>query len=176
MLLSNAVGYAALATGDTSVALGTFNQASGARSVAIGYAANAIADDSVARGSGSVADVANTVSVCRVGSERQITNGPRTAGTDAVNKDQLDALASSTSVTSDSFQPTGGTDGSEDAFSLGADSTASGASSFAVGDESAAFGYSSAAYGANSVAIGSHSIANEQRCVVAGRRRRAPMV
>jgi autotransporter adhesin len=89
-----AVGYKASATGDASLAMGAFNQATGARSVAIGYNANASEDDSVALGSNSVADRASTVSVGSAGNERQVTNvAAGTQTTDAVNKGQLDAVA-----------------------------------------------------------------------------------
>src|SRR5690606_9525068 len=45
-----AVGYQASATGDVSVALGTFNEASGLGAVALGYEAHATADGSIALG------------------------------------------------------------------------------------------------------------------------------
>jgi autotransporter adhesin len=66
--------------------------ASGTHATALGANAKATAANSVALGAGSVADRENTVSVGSVGNERQITNvAAGTAGTDAVNVDQLHA-------------------------------------------------------------------------------------
>ncbi|MGF7130393.1 autotransporter adhesin [Paraburkholderia sp. EB58] len=62
--------------------------------------ATASADGSVALGQGSVADRANTVSVGSAGSERQITNvAAGVEGTDAVNVNQLNAVASQAAAT-----------------------------------------------------------------------------
>ena len=114
----------------------------------------------MALGAQSLADRANTISVGSVGFERQITNvAAGTAGTDAVNKDQLDALASSSATASHLFAADGATDGSEDALALGIHSVAAGASSFAIGEESSAYGSGSLADGDFSTAIGASSIA-----------------
>ena len=79
-----------------SIAIGTDASvgAAGIGSVAIGNGASATAANSVALGAGSVADRSGTVSVGSVGSERIIANvAPGTVGTDAVNLDQLNAVA-----------------------------------------------------------------------------------
>ena len=81
------------------------------------------------------------------------------AGTDAVNKSQLDALTVATTTASHLFAADGATDGSEDALAIGMHAVAAGASSFAVGEESAAYGYNTLANGANTVALGSGSFA-----------------
>lgn len=79
-----------------SVAIGTNASvgAGGIGSVALGNGSSATAANSVALGAGSVAARANTVSVGAPGAERQITNvAPGTVGTDAVNLNQLNAVA-----------------------------------------------------------------------------------
>src|SRR5262249_42643791 len=69
--------------------------ASGASSVAIGSNASAPAANSVALGSGSVATQANTVSVGAPGAERRITNvAAGIAPTDGGNVSQLTRVAS----------------------------------------------------------------------------------
>ena len=79
-----------------SIAIGTDATvgAGGVGSVAIGSGANASAANAVALGAGSVADRANSVSIGAVGAERQLTNvAAGTLGTDAVNLNQLNAVA-----------------------------------------------------------------------------------
>ena len=91
-----AIGRRSSAGGDDSVAIGTGASASAAADdgVAIGNGATVSAANAVALGSGSVADQANTVSVGAAGAERRIINvAAGTAGTDAVNVDQLNAVA-----------------------------------------------------------------------------------
>nr|WP_244173203.1 YadA-like family protein [Caballeronia temeraria] len=80
------------ATGANATAVGSGSVASGQGSTAIGNGASATADNSVALGANSVANEANTVSVGAAGSERRVTNvAPGVNGTDAVNKNQLNA-------------------------------------------------------------------------------------
>jgi autotransporter adhesin len=115
-----AIGQGASATGENTIAYGTGAQAAFAGSVAIGNGARAIADpttavgdnsaavgnnsvalganatangtNSVALGQGSVANRDNSVSVGSTSQQRQITNvAPGTAGTDAVNVNQMNA-------------------------------------------------------------------------------------
>ncbi|WP_244136407.1 YadA-like family protein [Burkholderia sp. BCC0405] len=100
-LNANAAGTNGLAIGNTSnaaaadsIALGTLSNVASAatNSLALGRAAQvqAAATNSVALGAGSVANRINSISVGNVGAERQITNvATGTAGTDAVNVDQL---------------------------------------------------------------------------------------
>ncbi|MFM0210346.1 YadA-like family protein [Paraburkholderia sediminicola] len=121
---SVAVGIKATANGDDSVAIGANSVAgydplsltdpgytgataigAGAQAVAqsataIGNLAIASASGSVALGQGSIADRENTVSVGSAGAERQITNvAAGVQGTDAVNVDQLNAVASQGAAT-----------------------------------------------------------------------------
>ncbi|WP_439856543.1 YadA-like family protein [Pseudomonas yamanorum] len=78
------------ATGTNAAAGGAGSVASGNSSLALGTSASATADNAVALGSGSVADRAYSVSVGSAGNERQITNvAAGTASTDAVNVSQL---------------------------------------------------------------------------------------
>ncbi|AIP37019.1 coiled stalk of trimeric autotransporter adhesin family protein [Paraburkholderia xenovorans LB400] len=74
------------------------SSAIGTNAVAIGGAAIASADNSVALGANSVANRANAVSVGAAGTERQIINVANgTGATDAVNLQQLQAVAASIS-------------------------------------------------------------------------------
>jgi autotransporter adhesin len=74
------------------------SSAVGTNAVAIGGAAIASADNSVALGANSLSDRANSVSVGSAGSERQIINVANgTSATDAVNLQQLQAVAASIS-------------------------------------------------------------------------------
>lgn len=93
-LSSVAVGTGAQATGTNSAAFGDDAVAGGDYSVAIGNQAEATHENSVAIGNGSTTSGDNTVSVGSEGNERRITNvAPGVAGTDAVNMDQLHAVA-----------------------------------------------------------------------------------
>ena len=97
-LNSTALGNQAQAGGQGAVAVGANANAAGSDSVALGYLATANGVNSVALGSGSVANRNNSVSVgnAATGLTRQITNvAPGTKGTDAVNVNQLEAVASS---------------------------------------------------------------------------------
>ena len=92
---SLAAGASSSATGTNSIAVGSYAQATAQNATAIGNLAVASAEGSVALGQGSVADRANTVSVGSAGNERQITNvAAGVEGTDAVNVNQLNAVAS----------------------------------------------------------------------------------
>lgn len=90
---SIAVGTDTTATGTNTVAIGTDALAESVAAIAIGAGAQASASNSVSVGAGSLNDRANSVSVGQPGNERQITNiAPGTAGTDAVNVNQLNAV------------------------------------------------------------------------------------
>jgi hypothetical protein len=92
-----AIGQGARANADPATAVGYQANAAGSDSVALGYAATANGAGSVALGAGSVANRTNSVSVgnAATGLARQITNvAPGTAGTDAVNVNQLNAAVS----------------------------------------------------------------------------------
>jgi trimeric autotransporter adhesin len=97
---ATAVGSQASASGSMSTAIGANANAVGNNSVALGQGASASADGSVALGQGSLATRANSVSVGSVGNERTITNvAPGVEGTDAVNVNQLNAVASQAAST-----------------------------------------------------------------------------
>ncbi|WP_321941587.1 YadA-like family protein [Paraburkholderia tropica] len=84
----------AIASGTHATAAGANAVASGANAVALGANTQATGANSVALGADSVADRDNAVSVGSAGNERQITNvAPGTAGTDAANMNQLNAMA-----------------------------------------------------------------------------------
>ena len=84
----------AIASGTHATAAGANAVASGANAVALGANTQATGANSVALGADSVADRDNGVSVGSAGNERQITNvAPGTAGTDAANMNQLNAMA-----------------------------------------------------------------------------------
>lgn len=101
---SVAIGAGAQAIADPATAIGNNAIASGNNSVAVGANAVASASNSVALGQGSVATRANTVSVGYTGGERQIANvAPGTAGTDAVNLNQMQASAQDTLNQSKSY-------------------------------------------------------------------------
>jgi hypothetical protein len=92
---TTAIGRNSIAQSPGATALGEQAIAGGNETTAIGAGAFANFPDSVALGSESEADRPNAVSVGNDVDQRQITNvAPGTAGTDAVNVDQLDvALA-----------------------------------------------------------------------------------
>ncbi|MFM0430200.1 YadA-like family protein [Paraburkholderia aspalathi] len=99
---ATAVGSGAQAIAQNATALGNLATAGATNSVALGQGAvvNADASGSVALGQGSIADRANTVSVGSAGAERQITNvAAGVQGTDAVNVDQLNAVANQGAAT-----------------------------------------------------------------------------
>ncbi|MFJ1209520.1 YadA-like family protein [Burkholderia pyrrocinia] len=92
---SNAVagGAGAVASGANSTAIGNQASATGGNSTAIGNGAKASGSNSVALGAGSDGSRDNAVSMGAAGRERQVVNvAPGTAGTDAVNVDQLHAM------------------------------------------------------------------------------------
>nr|WP_208450089.1 YadA-like family protein [Burkholderia anthina] len=93
---SNSVagGAGAVASGSNSTALGNQASATGSSSTAVGNGAKASGNNAVALGAGSDGSRDNAVSVGAVGQERQIVNvAPGTAGTDAVNVNQLHDMA-----------------------------------------------------------------------------------
>ncbi len=90
---STAGGEGAVASGRDSSAIGNGAAATGAGATALGQGSQASGNGSVALGAGSQATRDNTVAVGRSGAERQIAHVARgTAGTDAVNVDQLREL------------------------------------------------------------------------------------
>jgi autotransporter adhesin len=93
------------ATGRNSVAVGVNTVSSGTSSTAVGNGAVASGTNSVALGANSVASAPNTVSVGAPGSERTVSNvAPGVNGTDAVNVNQLGAVAMQSTQQFDSLQ------------------------------------------------------------------------
>ena len=89
---ATATGSGSRASGIHATAVGRDSLATGNGSIALGGGAHSQADDSVALGNASISDRAGSVSVGRGGQERQIVHvAAGTAGTDAVNKGQMDA-------------------------------------------------------------------------------------
>src|SRR5690606_29258413 len=120
------------------------------------YGAYAAAENSVALGAGSVADRANSVSVGEVGGERQITNvAAGTEGTDAVNLDQLNAVAEVAENTDRYFKASG----EGEAAVEGEDATAAGSDAFAGADMATAMGAGSTAWGVGASACGAGACA-----------------
>ncbi|RBL00050.1 hypothetical protein BRN38_08360, partial [Xanthomonas oryzae pv. oryzae] len=98
----------AYAPGEGATAVGPQSLASGELSTALGYFSTARGANSVALGANSVATRANTVSVGAAGNERQITNvAAGTQGTDAVNLNQLNAVAETAQTTGKYFKASG---------------------------------------------------------------------
>ena len=96
---SSAMGSGNLASGDYSSAVGSSNTASGTYSSAFGALSRATAEKSTAIGYESIADRANTISVGKLGSERQITNvAAGSQSTDAVNLGQVNSLINNITV------------------------------------------------------------------------------
>ncbi|WP_407945934.1 YadA-like family protein [Paraburkholderia domus] len=156
-----AIGGGAQAAANGAVAVGQTAQATNSSALALGNQASALATNAVALGAGSVAVRANTVSVGRPGGERQIVNvAPGTAGTDAVNLDQLRAAVSGGTPT-----PTP-TPTPVDLKYFHANSTL--ADSVAGGAESVAIGGNATANANNSVALGANSLANRANVVSVG--------
>jgi autotransporter adhesin len=127
---------------------------------ALGQVAHVTADNAVALGQGSLADRANAVSVGTSAANRQIINvAAGTAGTDAVNLNQLNSAIAGVAVapfvadnTNTRPSPT----------ATGTDSVAGGFGASAAGTQSTAIGNNSSvtAGATNSVAIGFGSVAN----------------
>ncbi|WP_408380410.1 YadA-like family protein [Paraburkholderia megapolitana] len=199
-----ALGSGANATGPQSIAQGANSVASAAGGVAVGSGANSSAADALALGSGASASLANSVaigagSVTTVGAQsnyiayglgspqssvgevnignRKITGvAPGSAGTDAVNVSQLQAVdqrlttqiqnrvnnnggfpstpGSSTPPASTGSNSSAGGNG---AVASGSNSTAAGNGSNASGPSSTTLGAGSTSSGNNSVAIGAGS-------------------
>ncbi|HEY4353678.1 MAG TPA: ESPR-type extended signal peptide-containing protein, partial [Paraburkholderia sp.] len=174
-----AVGGDAQATSTFTSALGGHSLASADSSTALGAHASALARNSVALGYDSISTRANTVSVGRQGGERQIVNlAAGSAGTDAVNVNQLNAAIASIDG-GGSITPPPPPDPTDlkyfHAQSALADSTAGGSESVAIGGNATALAYNSAAIGsnsradrANSVSIGSPGLERQLTNLAAG--------
>ena len=152
----------------------------------MGVNAVAGATNSVAIGANSWNDRDDTVSVGDVGAERQITNvAAGTEGTDAVNLDQLNALAEASENATRYFKANGAGDGSDDATATGDYATASGAAAlaegvgatatgsgaFAIANGATATGFNATATGENSVASGAGAQATGAGAVALGGQR-----
>jgi len=149
---TTAIGGNASATGDNATVLGQSGAASGLGAVGIGFRANAQGDRSVALGMDSVADRDNTVSVGSATQQRQITNvAAGTAGTDAVNVEQMNAAITAADKYVDIRT---GTYAADVAASAGDSATAIGANANATGQSAVALGGNTTASATNAVAIG----------------------
>ncbi|WP_255492548.1 ESPR-type extended signal peptide-containing protein, partial [Luteimonas sp. RC10] len=152
------------------IAMGTGAEVHGSRSIALGAGATvggwtmleadglpSNIDDAVALGAGSIADRSNTVSVGRVGAERQITNvAAGTQATDAVNLSQLEAVAADASRY---LQATGSADSDAGAYADGENTLAAGEAAAAVGTGTVALGAGAVSYASNATAVGRDSLA-----------------
>jgi trimeric autotransporter adhesin len=166
-----AVGGDAQANDIYSVALGGHSLAAAATSTALGSHASALAGGSVALGEGSVATRSNTVSIGRQGAERQLVNlAAGSAGTDAVNVNQLNAAIANVS---------GGTGGNGGGNNGGGDvelpsdlkffhASSALADASAAGKETVAIGGNATALASNAVALGSNSVADRANTVSVG--------
>jgi hypothetical protein len=165
-----AVGGDADAADVYTVALGGHSLAAASTSTALGSHASALASGSVALGEGSVATRSNTVSVGKQGGERQITNvAAGSAGTDAVNVDQLNAAIAA----GGSGGGGGGGGGGGNTINLPPDlkyfhASSTLADASAAGQETVAVGGNATALAANSVALGSNSVADRTNTVSVG--------
>ncbi|KVH09587.1 YadA-like family protein [Burkholderia sp. BCCIQ04A] len=163
---TTAIGGNARATGDNATVLGQSGAASGLGAVGIGFRANAQGDRSVALGMDSVADRDNTVSVGSATQQRQITNvAAGTAGTDAVNVEQMNAAITAADKYVDIRT---GTYAADVAASAGDSATAVGANASATGQSAVALGGNTTASAANAVAIGTLSRATGNNAVAVG--------
>jgi len=162
-----AIGGDADAADAYTVALGGHSLAAAPSSLALGAHASALAANSVALGADAVATRSNTVSVGKKGGERQITNvAAGTAGTDAVNVDQLNAAIAGGGSSGGGGGGGGGNDNPADLKYFHASSTLADASAAAA--ETVAVGGNATALAANSAAIGSNSVADRANTVSVG--------
>ncbi|WP_239483381.1 ESPR-type extended signal peptide-containing protein [Burkholderia sp. MS455] len=154
-----AIGSYSNATGAGAVALGGSNTASGSNSAALGIFASAGGTNSVALGASSVATDANTVSVGSASLKRKIVNvDAGTAGTDAVNVDQMNAAIAASD--NPYIQVLGATSGATAAVATGSAAMAIGNSASATGTNTLAMGSGASASGMNGIALGATSVAS----------------
>uniref|UniRef100_UPI0038516943 beta strand repeat-containing protein n=1 Tax=Burkholderia metallica TaxID=488729 RepID=UPI0038516943 len=157
-----AIGAYSNAAEEGAIAIGGVNTASGSNSVALGIFSSAGGANSVALGANSVATDANTVSVGSATQKRRIVNvDAGTAGTDAVNVDQMNAAIAASdqyfmvnSTSSNLANATGA-----NAVAIGQGVTSSGSSSVAIGSGTIADGLHSMALGASSRVVGNSNLA-----------------
>ena len=163
---TTAIGSNAKATGANATVLGQSASASGQSAIGIGFRANAQAANSVALGVDSVADRDNSVSVGSAAQQRQITNvAAGTAGTDAVNVEQMTAAITAADKYVDVRT---GTFAADVAASAGDSATAIGANASATGQSAVALGGNTTASATNAVAIGTLSRATGGNAVAVG--------
>ncbi|UJH76246.1 YadA-like family protein (plasmid) [Burkholderia cenocepacia] len=162
---ATAVGYGAQATNYRTAAFGMQANASGSDAVAVGYNASATQQGAVALGQGSVANVANTVSVGSANLQRRIVNVANgTAGTDAVNLNQLNAAIAAggsqyLAVTPDTYASAIPAQAGGSATAVGANANANAISAVAVGGNTVATGQNGVAIGTLSRATASETTA-----------------
>ena len=198
-----ALGSGANATGPQSIAQGANSVASAAGGVAVGSGANSSAADALALGSGASASFANSVaigagSVTTVGAQsnyiayglsspqssvgevnignRKITGvAAGSAGTDAVNVSQLQAVDQSLTTQIQNLVNNGGNGGfpstpgsSTPPASTGSNSSAGGNGAVASGSNSTAVGNGSTASGNGSTTVGAGSTSSGNNSVALG--------
>ena len=159
---SSAYGALSTASGTASSAFGFSSQAVGINAVAIGASASSTGDNSVAIGVGSTdGGVANVVSVggsAAVGTRRIINVANGTAGTDAVNLDQLNAFDLKIRDPANGYPIVGDKTGNFGAPTApGTNALAAGYGASATNTTSSAFGTNALSTGNNSVALGAGS-------------------
>ncbi|WP_423395850.1 ESPR-type extended signal peptide-containing protein [Burkholderia sp. LMG 21824] len=162
---SIAIGSYSNATGAGSLALGGVNTASGSNSVALGIFSSAGGTNSVALGANSVTAADNTVSVGSATLKRKIVNvAAGTDGTDAVNVDQMNAAVAA--ADNPYIQVLGATSGAtaavatgSAAMAIGNSASATGANTLALGSGATASAIYGAAIGTGATAAGSGDIA-----------------
>ncbi|WP_198432583.1 YadA family autotransporter adhesin, partial [Burkholderia ubonensis] len=198
-----ALGSGANATGPQSIAQGANAVATTSGGIALGSGANSSAADAIALGSGASATFANSIalgagSVTTVGAQsnyiayglsspqssageinignRKITGvAAGSAGTDAVNVSQLEAVNQSLTTMIQNLSNTSGTGGfpstpgsSTPPASTGSNSSAGGNGAVASGSNSTAVGNGSTASGTGSTTIGAGSTSSGSNSVAIG--------
>lgn len=154
-----------------AVALGHAAKAFGAQSLALGDGASTAtaAVNSVALGAGSIVTQRDAVSVGNATLQRRIVNlAAGTAGTDAVNLDQMNAA-----LADNAGNPLFQADGTAPASAHGTTSIAIGNAADASASASIAVGGGAVSSGAASLAAGSKSVATGDRSVALGTSARA---
>ncbi|MGU3782331.1 ESPR-type extended signal peptide-containing protein [Burkholderia metallica] len=164
---SIAIGSYSNATGAGSLALGGVNTASGSNSVALGIFSSAGGTNSVALGANSVTAADNTVSVGSATLKRKIVNvAAGTDGTDAVNVDQMNAAIAA--ADNPYIQVLGATPGATAASATGSAAMAIGNGASASGTNTLAMGSGASASGTNGIALGVTSVASGNNSAAIG--------
>ncbi|WP_293706587.1 ESPR-type extended signal peptide-containing protein [Stenotrophomonas sp. UBA7606] len=158
-----AAGDGAKADALDSIALGSNALAEASNAVSLGVNAQAANIDSVALGAGSVTDRDLSVSVGDAGRERQVTHvAAGTEGTDAVNLNQLNEVASVAEETSKYFVAEGTNESSAGAYAEGYGAIAIGEAASAISESTIAIGEGATAVAKSALALGHSALAQGQ--------------